>query len=120
MKLEVGMYCYNKTNRKLGIGKIISFQRNNNVNIKYKNDIELVSIGNLEASYNIIDLIEVGDVIIDKEGHKYSINYEFEIDYNSEYSSYEITIDDYMTLFLKDGLSIVTKEQFESMQYKVD
>ena len=46
MKLEVGMYCYNKTNRKLGIGKIISFQRNNNVNIKYKNDIELVSVGN--------------------------------------------------------------------------
>lgn len=31
MELEVGMYCYNKTNRKLGIGKIIDFQRNNNV-----------------------------------------------------------------------------------------
>ena len=44
MKLEVGMYCYNKTNRKMGIGQIISFQSNNNVNIRYKNDIELVSM----------------------------------------------------------------------------
>ena len=63
MKLEVGMYCYNKTNRKLGIGKIISFQSNNNVNIKYKNDIELVNIGNIIASHNITDLIEVGDYV---------------------------------------------------------
>lgn len=63
MNLEVGMHCYNKTNRKLGIGKIISFQRNNNVNIKYKNDIELVSVGNIEASHNIIDLIEEGDYV---------------------------------------------------------
>lgn len=118
-KLEVGMYCYNKTNRKMGIGKIISFQSNNNISVKYKNDIELVSIGNLEASYNIIDLIEVGDVIIDKEGHKYPINYEFETDYSNEYKSYEITIDDYITLFLKDGLSIVTKEQMEQMSYRI-
>lgn len=58
MKLEVGMYCYNKTNRKQGIGKIISFQKNNNVNIRYENDIELVSIGNVVASDNVIDLIK--------------------------------------------------------------
>ena len=63
MKLEVGMYCYNKTNRKMGIGKIISFESNNNVNVKYKNDIELVSIGNIKASFNIIDLIEAGDYV---------------------------------------------------------
>lgn len=74
----------------------------------------------VKASYNIIDILEVGDVIIDKEGHKYPINYEFETDYNSEYSSYEITIDDHITLFLKDGLSIVTHEQMEQMAYKVE
>lgn len=73
----------------------------------------------VKASHNIIDLIEVGDVIIDKEGHKYPINYEFETDYNDEYKSYEITIDDHITLFFKDGLSIVTKEQFSQMEYKV-
>lgn len=119
MKLAVGMYCYNKTNRKLGIGKIISFQSNNNINVRYKNDIQLVSIGNLKASFNIIDILKVGDVIIDKEGHKYPINYEFETDYNGEYKSYEITIDDYITLFLKDGLSIVTHEQMEQMSYRI-
>ena len=64
-------------------------------------------------------LIEVGDVLIDKEGHKYPINYEFVIDYNYEYESYEITIDDRITLFFKDGLSVVTKEQFEHRSYKV-
>lgn len=63
MKLEVGMYCYNKTNRKQGIGKIISFQKNNNVNIRYENDIELVSIGNVVASDNVIDLIKDGDIV---------------------------------------------------------
>lgn len=73
----------------------------------------------VKASYNIIDILEVGDVIIDKEGHKYPINYEFETDYNGEYNSYEITIDDHITLFLKDGLSIVTHEQMEQMAYKV-
>lgn len=73
----------------------------------------------IKASYNIIDILEVGDVIIDKEGHKYPINYEFETDYNGEYNSYEITIDDHITLFLKDGLSIVTHEQMEQMAYKV-
>lgn len=73
----------------------------------------------VKASYNIIDILEVGDVIIDKEGHKYPINYEFETDYNGEYNSYEITIDDHITLFLKDGLSIVTHEQMEQTAYKV-
>lgn len=63
MKLEVGMYCYNKTNRKLGIGKIISFPIKNNVNIRYKNDIETTSIENVEASHNILDLIEPMDLL---------------------------------------------------------
>ena len=72
-----------------------------------------------KASHNIIDLIQIGDVIVDEIGYKYPINFEFETDYNNEYESYEITIDDRVTLFFKDGLSIVTKEQFESMSYKV-
>ena len=73
----------------------------------------------IKASFDVIDILEIGDVIIDKEGHKYPINYEFETDYNGEYNSYEITIDDYITLFLKDGLSIATHEQMEQMEYKV-
>ena len=72
----------------------------------------------IKSSSNIIDLIEVGDIIF-CDNKKYAINYEFEVDYNDDYKDYEITIDDYITLFLKDGLSIVTKEQFESMKYKI-
>lgn len=109
-KLEVGMYCYNKTNRKMGIGKIISFQSNNNINVKYKNDIELVSIGNLEASDYITELICVGDYVNGNEIYK--------ISWDSLGLILETT--DYFKLREKDIKSIVTKEQFSQMQYEVD
>ena len=114
MKLEVGMYCYNKTNRKLGIGKITSFQCNNNVNIKYKNDIELVSIGNVIASFNVIDILEVGDYV---NGLKVtSVNKTFEgntligLGTNFGFSKFD---NDYSITF------IVTHEQMEQMAYKM-
>lgn len=120
-KLEVGMYCYNKTNRKMGIGKIISFQSNNNVNVRYKNDIELVSIGNLEASYNIIDILEVGDII------KFDItdtdNYAEIQGYNCWEISCEEELNGVKEMILMESaklISIITREQTESMQYKVD
>lgn len=131
MKLEVGMYVRGKYYQYRGkIGKIIK-NYNNDLEIAYKDGVLKTNVGSFiddnydvngkqyKASYNIVDILEVGDVIIDKEGHKYPINYEFETDYNDEYKSYEITIDDYITLFLKDGLSIVTHEQMEQMAYKV-
>lgn len=120
MKLEVGMYCYNKTNRKLGIGKIINFQRNNNVNIRYKNDIELVSIGNVIANNEIISLIKVGDYVNgtkvtmiagtrydDKDLHCYC-------DYCQNEKNGK-----WLMIPAKDIKSIVTKEQMEEMEYKV-
>ena len=114
MKLEVGMYCYNKTNRKLGIGEIISFQRNNNVNIKYKNDIELVSNGNIEASNNIKDLIEVGDII----------TYEFPTGLGMLRYENVTVLEDLLNILKSSDeykiLTIITREQIESMQYKVD
>lgn len=132
MKLEVGMYVrtddgyiakydkskHNCSGKYYGFASTIRDLRWE----EYDDDCflwesELKSI--VKASYNIIDILEVGDVIIDKEGHKYPINYEFETDYNGEYNSYEIIIDDHITLFLKDGLSIVTHEQMEQMAYKV-
>ena len=130
MKLEVEMYVRTKrrTLQPPQIARIINISKDvvlnqyfieldKNLIPSYKHHIYEEDIEN--ASHNIIDLIEVGDVIIDKEGHKYPINYEFETDYNNEYESYEITIDDHITLFFKDCLSIVTKEQMEAMQYKV-
>lgn len=127
MKLEVGMYA-----RLFGkIGKIVKLCDCEQCEARgyYEPIIEYAHNerdyvngywkDNLKASHNIIDLIEVGDVIVDKDGHKYPINYEFETYYNNEYGSCEITIDDNITLFFKDGLSIVTKEQFESISYKI-
>lgn len=124
MKLELKENMYVRTEE----GKIFKtdgdlIYLNNDKTILYKLITRIphdtISYKVIKASYNIIDILKVGDVIIDKEGHKYPINYEFETDYNDEYKSYEITIDDYITLFLKDGLSIVTHEQMEQMAYKV-
>lgn len=117
MKLEVGMYCYNKTNRKLGIGKIIDFQRNNNVNIRYKNDIELVSIGNVIASFNIIDILEKGDIIsyLDEKHEILLIDDELMVRntgliYDNNY---------YLPIKSIAIKSVITHEQMEQMAYKV-
>lgn len=108
MKLEVGMYCYNKTNRKLGIGKIIDFQSNNNVNIRYKNDIELVSIGNVIASFNIIDILEKGDYV----------NGERVVYINHKYEYLEVSDEEYI-IKKEDIKSVITHEQMEQVAYKV-
>ncbi len=133
MKLEVGMYCYNETNRKLGIGKIISFQSNNKVNVKYKNDIELVNIGHLLASYNIIDLIQNKDlceiefysprhnkrvtrlfevlIISDTYINFQNINCEFVL-INKQWNADDLELKPVIK-------AILTKEQFENNCYKV-
>lgn len=108
MKSEVGMYCYNKTNRKLGIGKIIDFQSNNNVNIRYKNSIELASIGNVIASFNIIYILEIGDYV----------NGERVVYINHKYEYLEVSDEEYI-IKKEDIKSIVTKEQFEQMEYRL-
>lgn len=103
--LSVGMYCYNKTNRKLGIGKIIDFQSNNNVNIRYKNSIELASIGNVIASFNIIDILEFGDYV---NG--------FPVTHKEN----DILKCGLLVQFKENEIkSIVTKEMFSSMEYRL-
>ena len=110
MNLEVGMYCFNKTNRKLGIGKILTEPtKYNNVVIEFKNGITVVSSGNVVASHNIKELIEAGDIVVFINN---SYKEELLLIRNSYYE-----IDILNTYKIK---SIVTKEQFESMQYKVD
>ena len=113
MKIDIGMYCYNKTNRKLGIGKIISFQCNNNANIKYKNDIELVSIGNVIASFDITDILEIGDYV---NGYPICETVEYEDDTRA------IVIDDDNKSIIwkkQDIKSVITYEQMEQIAYKV-
>lgn len=116
MEIKEGMYCYEKNNRKSGIGKIISFQRNNNVNVKYKNNVNLVSVGNIKGSYDITNLIEVGDVIaikedIDKFSQVFILGiYEQELlkEIKSKIESGKLILD-----------RVLTKEQFEREAYKL-
>lgn len=133
MKLEVGMYAYNKTDRKQGIGKIVCLQEYNNANILYKKSVKLISIGNIIASHDITDLIEDRDFV---EIEFYSLRYEkrviriFEVGYkDEEYINFENMHCDLQMINgewsnsdkeLEPAIkSIVTKEQFESMKYEV-
>ena len=132
MKLEVGMYVRGKYYAYRGkIGKIIK-NYNNDLEIAYTNGVLKTTVGsflddNMDingrqyvASFNIIDLIEEGDILLlfDKEyGEKYKaevvtneenfksiINYEQDTLLNLEY---ELIINEHIEL-----LKILTKEQF--------
>ena len=135
MKLEVGMYVRNDY---FGIGKIDKdyFDSNNkhwfNVQFNCYGDDDChcgiceQTIG-YKASHNIIDLIEEKDilllfdkeygenykaeVVLDTENFKAIINYEQCDLLNLEY---ELITEEHIKL-----LQILTKEQFESMSYRV-
>lgn len=122
MKLEVGMYVRSKINGT--IGKITDIE-----NIEVLNEKREVLIGgekryildnnynrgfcesendSVIASHNIIDLIEVGDYV---NGYKVKQDEEGKLYYHK--------IVGYDLLEKCEIKSIVTKEQFESMSYKV-
>ena len=123
MKLEEGMYVKTKK----GIGKINYFINNNYTqkftyidNKGVSNILENDEI--IKASHNIIDLIEVGDYVNGLRVEKSK--------YGELYTSYTYMGGDIglqqetYTTFLKDYeeddiYSILTREQFESMSYKV-
>ena len=124
MKLEVGMYV--RTN--LGIAKIISFKKHylgNEILLDkeiidthedyytscmydYKFYLEQI----IKTSHNIIDLIQVGDIY----KKTYPTGLVEIIPINKFEDLYGIKND------IKNGfkLSIITKEQFESMSYKLE
>lgn len=127
MKLEVGMYVRTKSFKGFPskIGKITKIEYNAGINneiyIALDNDEESCRrwtkdylIG--EPSNNIIDLIEVGDYV---NGYKVSFkgdDYQpfVQCDYPVEEGS-----TNHYRFYEKAIYSIVTKEQFESMSYKV-
>lgn len=134
MKLGVGMYV--RIKNKIGdciIGKIENINVYRGPMMKYCIDTQsydyiFVSEDMIDkASHNIIDLIEVGDVITFKEDKDVyrvlqipSKEWEFEDFYlvkNYDGETEDIFVKyDYMKEYIN---SIVTKEQFESVQYKV-
>ena len=121
MKLEVGMWVRLNCNYELGIGKIIrEIDEDNFIKIKFKNDFEcsIPTYMITKASHSLLGndeepcLIEVGDYV---NGYKVA-----DID-KGKYSVFIEEPKDYVwqCLWNNDIKSIVTKEQFESMSYKV-
>ena len=122
MKLEVGMYVRGKYYQYRGkIGKIIK-NYNNDLEIAYKDGVLKTNVGSFiddnydingkqyKASYNIIDILEKGDYVNGVEI----------INIDDEW----ITMSDMQVPILKsiaNGLikTIVTKEQFSCMEYKI-
>lgn len=101
-KLEVGMYV--RTNE--GIGTVQRIYNNkNDCTVRFKKGHVKKWVTIFKASYNIIDLIEVGDYV---NGYQVTSKDQFLGIGNHDWyiADYEIKL-------------IVTKEQFESMSYKV-
>lgn len=113
MKPDIGMYCYDKCNRKIGIGKIDEFRKNNNVVVQYKNFLGLVSIGNVVSSDDICDLLQVGDYV---NGEKVT---PIMLQMYKEQGVFGIP-DEY-NVFIKEIhiKTILTKEQYESNCFRI-
>lgn len=139
-KLEVGMYVRGKYYSYKGkIGKIIK-NYNGDLEIAYKDSIVKTTVSSFiddnfdingkqyVASYKIIGLIQVGDYVngkrvlrIYKKGDLYngSFSYRFkEKTIEVENNEYE-TIPNYALFTNNEIETIVTKEQFSSMEYRL-
>lgn len=123
-KLEVGMYV--RTD-KAGIKKIYKID-NNKTKYKYlyklKNqdddgciDLGILSDNNIKkASFNITDLIKPKDIILGRDGKLYQcwkIYKDYVFTYSKNKYGDTITLVDYQID------RILTKEQFESMSYRI-
>lgn len=123
-KLEVGMYV--RTD-KTGIKKIYKID-NNKTKYKYlyklKNqdddgciDLGILSDNNIiKASFNITDLIKPKDIILGRDGKLYQcwkIYKDYVFTYSKNKYGATITLVDYQID------RILTKEQFESMSYRI-
>ena len=132
-KLEVGMYCKTKDGIITKVDDIddetIYFDKD--IYRFYGDGIDFLEKNNLEriikASFNIIDLIEEGDILLlfDKE---YGKEYKAEVVVDSEnftvvvnYEQNDLLILEYELITNEhiELLKILTKEQFESMSYRI-
>ena len=114
MELKEGMYVRTPD------GRIFKFLKINNGNYirTFISDNETITTefelnDVLKASYKIIDLIEVGDYVNGWKIHWVDIK-------NQRLQVYDIKSGETLRMINKGSIkSIVTKEQFESMSYKL-
>ena len=124
-KLEPNMYVRLNCNYALGIGKTIGeIDEDNFIKTKFKDGFEcsLPTYMIKKASHNIIDLIEAGDYVNglrvekSKYGELYTSYTYMGGDIGLQQETYTTFLKDYKE---DDIYSIITREQFESMSYKV-
>ena len=117
-KIEVGEYVRTKQGYIYKVKRIFE-------DMIWVHDIQWIPQPEIvKHSKNIIDLIEVGDVIIYNSNYlgreiKMEVNYtcKKEEDYKWGEGYVDTVIDEH--IMLEDIKSIVTKEQFEAIEYKV-
>ena len=115
MKLEVGQFARLKSGYICKIININDFREPNmkyGVEANYLKDIMFIGDDDIvKASYNIIDILEVGDYV---NGHRVE-----EIDFDNEEiftdSEYYCGIVEFCNI-----KSVITHEQMEQMEYKVE
>lgn len=118
MKLEVGQFVRFKDKRNITyIRKIREIPQDNRYasiyldkEANYSKGLSLKNI--IKASYNIIDLIEVGDYINGSWVNKIVDGKPIHEDYNDPFYSFGWENDDIKT--------VITHEQMEQMAYKVE
>ena len=131
MKLEVGQFARLKSgySDELGIGRIDFVANCGVATIDFKNKKLGVFVEDIKkASYNILDILEVGDYVngieiikIYEKGDSFTGNH----DYIFKEKTIEVCNDNYEVipfeaLFTNNEIeTIVTKEQFEQTAYKV-
>lgn len=108
MKLEVGQFVRTKYGI---IDKILKLNKSYVKGVSQKDELYAYDIDNIvKASYNIIDILEVGDYV---NGHRVE-----EIDFENEEiftdSEYYCGIVEFCNI-----KSVITHEQMEQMAYKV-
>lgn len=124
MKLEVGMYAYSKSCRDYGIGKIANITEGGQgfkgdlIDVQYKYSKHAIEDHDVEASFDIIDLIEERDILVNDSNDKLEV---LLIDGKLMVRNTGLIYDNNYYLSIKDIVikTIVTKEQMEQMSYKV-
>lgn len=123
MKLEVGMYArlQNDTENIVIINRIANVFENTilteNDGSIYQGEYTKENV--IKASYNIIDILEVGDYANGSKVIKIENveNYPDLLNIKIEKSDFRYGV--YETIFEKDVKSVITHEQMEQMAYKV-
>lgn len=123
MKLEVGMYCrYNNFQNKIKIAKIKGIQKADEVfrydYISFDNDDGELETNIIKVSYNIIDILEEEDILVDDTNRKSEV---LLIDNELMIRNTELIYDNNYYLPIKSIAikSIITHEQMKQIAYKV-